>query len=209
LETSQLVSKKNDYNRNYTLEVGANRKFILSHNFEDIDAPYFKKIGVKIVLKLMQTSSISCGGVVIFRNKVLLLYKNQHGRHMGWVLPKGNLEDGETYKAAAVREVMEESGVAAKVRKFIGKTQYSFNIAGAPAKISKTVYWYLMSTDAFTCKPQAEEYFADVGFYKKHEAYHLLKYNDERQIMTKAFTEYNQVNKLTYIREDEKNAQNM
>ena len=142
----------------------------------------------------MHTSAISCGGVVIFRNKVLLLYKNQNGRHVGWVLPKGALEDGETYKSAAIREVLEESGVNARVRKYIGKTSYSFytSCAEEREKISKSVYWYLMSTDSFTCTPQAEEYFADVGFYKKHEAYHLLKYQDERQIMTKAFAEYNQ-----------------
>lgn len=152
----------------------------------------------------MKTSAVSCGGVVIFRGKVLLLYKNQNGRHVGWVLPKGTLEEGETYKAAAVREVLEESGVTAKVRKFIDKTAYSFHStsAGIREKISKTVYWYLMSTDSFTCKPQAEEYFADVGFYKQHEAYHLLKFQDERQIMIKAFAEYGKKKHIKRIRED-------
>ena len=31
----------------------------------------------------------SCGGVVIFRGKILLLYKNYRNRYEGWVLPKG------------------------------------------------------------------------------------------------------------------------
>ena len=147
---------------------------------------------MKLYLKLLQTSTTSCGGVVIFRNKVLLLYKNPHNKHAGWVLPKGTLEPGETYKAAALREVKEESGVTAKVRKYIGKTQYSFisNGVAEKHKISKTVHWYLMATNSFECKPQAEEHFADVGFYKQHEAYHLLKFQDERQIMRQAFTEY-------------------
>ena len=30
----------------------------------------------------------SCGGVVIFRGKILLLYKNFKNRYEGWVLPK-------------------------------------------------------------------------------------------------------------------------
>jgi len=47
-----------------------------------------------------------------------------------------------------------------------------------------------MSAGSFYCKPQAEEFFADVGFYKQHEAYHLLKFHDERQIMRRAFVEY-------------------
>lgn len=140
----------------------------------------------------MQYSTISCGGVVIYRSRVLLLYKNQNGKYMGWVLPKGTLEDGETYKAAALREVKEESGVTAKVRKYIGKTQYAFYSTGTEERqrISKTVHWYLMTADSFECKPQAEEYFADVGFYKQHEAYHLLKFHDERRIMRQAFIEY-------------------
>lgn len=34
----------------------------------------------------------SCGGVVIFRGKVLLLYKNYKNKYEGWVLPKGTVE---------------------------------------------------------------------------------------------------------------------
>ena len=162
---------------------------------------------MKLHLKLLQTSTISCGGVVIFRNRVLLLYKNQHGRHMGWVLPKGNLEPGETYKAAALREVKEEAGATAKVRRYLGKTQYSFYSTASDERlqISKTVHWYLMTTNSFDCKPQAEEYFADVGFYKQHEAYHLLKFHDERRIMRQAFAEINFIHKG---REGQKNVQN-
>ena len=33
--------------------------------------------------------AISCGGVVIFRGKILLLYKNFKNKYEGWVLPKG------------------------------------------------------------------------------------------------------------------------
>ena len=139
-----------------------------------------------------QTSTISCGGVVIHRGKVLLLYKNQQGKYTGWVLPKGNLEENETHKAAALREVKEESGVTAKALKYLGKTQYSFDavVKQERHRVSKVVHWYLMATDSYYCKPQAEEYFADVGFYKQHEAYYLLKFHDEKQIMQRAFAEY-------------------
>jgi len=140
------------------------------------------------------TVIVSCGGVVIYRNKVLLLYKNHNGRHKGWVLPKGSLEMGETLKQTALREVKEESGVDARIQRYLGKTKYTFKGVprGMPGDsaaeiVSKTVHWYMMTTNSFDCKPQAEEYFMDVGFYKQHEAYHLLKYNDERQIMCKAY----------------------
>ena len=32
----------------------------------------------------------SCGGVVIFRGKILVLYKNYKNKYEGWVLPKYN-----------------------------------------------------------------------------------------------------------------------
>ena len=40
----------------------------------------------------------SCGGVVIFRGKILLLYKSYKNKYEGWVLPKGTVEAGEEYK---------------------------------------------------------------------------------------------------------------
>ena len=50
----------------------------------------------------------SCGGVVIFRGKILLLYKNIKNKYEGWVLPKGTVEAGETHEETALREVLEE-----------------------------------------------------------------------------------------------------
>ena len=135
--------------------------------------------------------AVSCGGIVIHRSKVLLLYKNQNGKYMGWVLPKGTVERGESMKQTALREVREEAGVSARIIKYIGKTQYSFR--GTDDTVSKTVHWYLMTADSFHCKPQIEEYFSDVGYYKRHEAYHLLKFHDERQVMSRACAEYGKI----------------
>ena len=47
--------------------------------------------------------AVSCGGIVIYKLKILLLYKNQNGRYMGWVLPKGTVEEGENYGQTALR----------------------------------------------------------------------------------------------------------
>ena len=44
-------------------------------------------------------NATSCGGVVIFRGKILLLYKNIKNKYEGWVLPKGTVEEGEDYNA--------------------------------------------------------------------------------------------------------------
>ncbi len=130
----------------------------------------------------------SCGGVVIFRGKILLLYKNYKNRYDGWVLPKGTVEDGEEYKETAIREVEEETKATASIIKYIGKSQYSFNTPYN--KVVKDVHWYLMKAESYYSKPQKEEYFIDSGYYKYNEAYHLLKFSNEKQILEKAYKEY-------------------
>ena len=114
----------------------------------------------------------SCGGVVIYRGKILALYKSYKNRYEGWVLPKGTVEQGETHIQTALREVREEAGVKASVVKYIGKSHY------------------LMTADNYHSRPQREEFFVDSGYYKFHEIYHLLRFSNEKQIVEKAYQEY-------------------
>ncbi len=130
----------------------------------------------------------SCGGVVIYRGKILVLYKRYRNKYEGWVLPKGTVEDGETHEETAVREVKEESGASVIPRKFIDTTHYSFTTS--KGIVSKSVMWYLMSSDSYYSKPQREEFFEDSGYYKYNEAIHLLRFTNERQILAKAYSEY-------------------
>ena len=50
----------------------------------------------------------SCGGVVIFRGKVLVLYKNYKNKYEGWVLPKGTVEPGEVNVTQQKNNMMEQ-----------------------------------------------------------------------------------------------------
>lgn len=136
----------------------------------------------------MIKQAVSCGGVVIFKGKVLLLYKNFKNKYDGWVLPKGTVEEGEEYEETALREVKEESGVSGSIVKYVGKSRYSFT--ANDDVVEKSVHWYLMQADSFYCRPQREEDFYDAGFYKYHEAFHLLRFPNERQIMEQAYSEY-------------------
>ena len=137
--------------------------------------------------------TVSCGGVVIYRGKILLLYKNYRNKYEGWVLPKGTVEPGEEYAETALREVREESGARAGIVKYIGKSEYSFTIP--EDTVEKDVHWYLMSTDSYYSKPQKEEFFVDSGYYKYHEAWHLLKFANEKQILERAYNEYQELRK--------------
>jgi ADP-ribose pyrophosphatase YjhB (NUDIX family) len=53
--------------------------------------------------------SFSAGGVIIGPNKKVVLV-SQSGRK--WSLPKGRIEKGEDHKAAALREIEEETGLS-------------------------------------------------------------------------------------------------
>ena len=54
----------------------------------------------------------------------------------------------------------------------------------------KDVHWYLMRSNSYLSRPQREEFFVDSGYYKYHEAYHLLKFPNEKDILEKAYNEY-------------------
>ena len=137
--------------------------------------------------------AVSCGGIVIFRGKILVLYKNVQGRYEGWVLPKGTVEEGEAFEETALREVKEEAGANASIMKFIGTSQYSFTVP--EGDVSKEVHWYLMMAENYYSKPQREEFFMDSGYYKYHEAAHLLKFPNERQMLDKAYRTYVEMRK--------------
>lgn len=130
----------------------------------------------------------SCGGVVVFRGKILLLYKNYHRHYDGWVLPKGTVEEGETFEETALREVKEESDADATIMSYIGSSDYTFTVP--EGMVNKTVHWYLMRGESYHSKPQKKEFFEDSGFYKYHEAYHLLKFPNEKQILKQAYQEF-------------------
>jgi len=148
-------------------------------------------LGGSMKVNIKEKTIVSCGGVVIYRGKALVLYhKSKLGA--GWVLPKGKQERQESHEETACREVREETGSKVRIVKPLGRTQYSFSRSGTVIK--KTVHWYLMSAVSYYCKPQLSEGFSDGGFYKQHEAYHLLRYQDEKEILCRAFVEYAQKN---------------
>lgn len=102
----------------------------------------------------------AAGGVVLNQHDEILLI---HRRGF-WDLPKGKIDKGETREDAAVREVMEETGLEdvtliepIEFKNVLNKATYhSYFIDGKPAL--KVSYWYLMSTDETSgLVPQLEE----------------------------------------------------
>jgi 8-oxo-dGTP pyrophosphatase MutT (NUDIX family) len=124
---------------------------------------------------------VSSGGVVVFGNAILLL-KKYNG---DWVLPKGRLEEGESIRTAALREVLEETGVKGEVIDYLGEVNYRYKNLRRNETVYKTVHWYLMKTSSMDCVPQRKEGFVDARFVHINKAKDLLRYTDERKIISK------------------------
>jgi 8-oxo-dGTP diphosphatase len=60
-----------------------------------------------------------------------------------WVLPKGKLNPGERARAAAKREVLEETGHQVSVHEFLGSMSYP-----AEGKIKIVQFWHMQPIDA-------------------------------------------------------------
>jgi 8-oxo-dGTP diphosphatase len=67
---------------------------------------------------------MAAGGIVLRQAKTPLVAVVRLRKRNEWVLPKGKLDDGETPRAAAEREVMEETGHDVFVHEFLGTLVY-------------------------------------------------------------------------------------
>ena len=85
---------------------------------------------------MARVSVLAAGGIVLRRQQPPLIAVVRLRKRDEWVLPKGKLDDGETPRAAAKREVLEETGHNVTVHEFLGTLAYDF---GGRSKIVH--YW--------------------------------------------------------------------
>jgi 8-oxo-dGTP diphosphatase len=79
---------------------------------------------------------LAAGGIVLRREQPPLVAVVRLRKRDEWVLPKGKLDDGETPRAAARREVLEETGHNVTVHEFLGTLVYE---SGGRSKVVH--YW--------------------------------------------------------------------
>src|SRR6266436_9185915 len=100
--------------------------------------------GIKIVdvgREMARAPVLAAGGIVLRSGETPLIAVVRLRKRNEWVLPKGKLDDGETARDAAVREVVEETGHEVAVHEFLGTLVYE---SGGRSKV---VHYWRMETN--------------------------------------------------------------
>lgn len=126
----------------------------------------------------------SSGGVVFKKNGGVfwLIIKPRPSKlfpNERYQLPKGHVREGESTEAAAVREVLEETGVKAKIIRKVGSNKFPLKIGDE--KIFKIVTYYLMEylSGELTVNDEVEELF----WLSFDEARKKLTFYDDKKIL--------------------------
>lgn len=141
--------------KNFDLKQVKLGKVIKELNATDLqEARLIHKNGNKLLKKfLKKLPNVIAGGGKVYNDKgeILFIYRNDK-----WDLPKGKIEGVESIEETAIREVMEETGVAGlEITKPLETTYHIFKRNGR-YKI-KITYWFEMKT-SFTGDLYAQEF---------------------------------------------------
>ncbi len=119
----------------------------------------------------------AAGGVVVdVEGRVLLVHRP---RYDDWTLPKGKLDPGETFEAAALREVREETGLACALGRELPGTSYRDN-----KDRPKVVRYWQMEVEGGEFEPNDEV--DEVRWLAPGEAAELLSYDRDREVLQAA-----------------------
>lgn len=108
-----------------------------------------------------------------WQSRIAVIYRN---RRRDWCLPKGKLDEGETFEQAAFREIKEETGCTVELLDFAGDVEYEVN--GRPKLVK---YWHTKLVGEPDFQPNEEV--ALVEWLNIEAALDRLDYDSERQFL--------------------------
>jgi 8-oxo-dGTP diphosphatase len=119
----------------------------------------------------------AAGGVLVCEGRVAVVHRPKYD---DWSLPKGKLEPGESWEAAARREVREETGIDPRLQDELPPAEYR-DRRGRP----KTVrYWRMAAVEdtGFIATAEIDE----LRWLAPAEAVELLSYPHDRELVEQA-----------------------
>ena len=117
--------------------------------------------------------------------KILLVYYHNEPFSDNVAFPKGHLEEGESEEQAAMREVVEETGLQNPriVRKLGIVSRLSKEDSGET--VFKDIHLFLMQIDSFVHGKAEERY----GWFSYEEALQKLSFQEEKDFLKKIWPE--------------------
>jgi 8-oxo-dGTP diphosphatase len=100
-------------------------------------------------------------------------------RRDDWSLPKGRLDRGETWQAAARREIAEETGCDVRLGAFAGAKLY---VDRPEPKL--VLYWHMQAVRVGP--PEAQGEVDDVAWLSRREALSRLDHGSDRRLLLRA-----------------------
>jgi 8-oxo-dGTP pyrophosphatase MutT (NUDIX family) len=130
---------------------------------------------------------ISAGGVVYRRDgeaiEVILASRRTRRGDLAWGLAKGGIEEGESAEDAAIREVLEETGLTADIEADLGDTKYFY--VWDDVRIRKTVHFFLMQHTGGDTDDRDDE-MEEVRWFPLERALKRAAYRGERDMLQRA-----------------------
>jgi len=132
-----------------------------------------------------RVEEVSAGGLVVDKSgeQGLLIGRIDKRGRMLWSLPKGHIEAGESPEDAALREVLEETGIKSSITRSLGVIDFWFMAEGK--RIHKTVHHFLFSELSGTLEPQVSEV-DEVKWFPLDDIAKTLAYPDERKLIQRS-----------------------
>src|SRR3954470_10904779 len=115
----------------------------------------------------------AAGGVVLRDGMIAVVHRPKYD---DWSLPKGHVEEGETWEQAALREVAEELGIHARTVRALDPVRYR-----TPKGRDKEVRYWLMEPVSGEFTPNDEV--DDVRWLAPDEARSALSYEADRTLI--------------------------
>lgn len=128
----------------------------------------------------------SSGGVVLaVRDGLTFVALIATRNSTRWGLPKGAVGEGETSEAAALREVLEETGLVARIIRPLDTIEYYFR--AGETLVQKRVDFYLMEYVAGELVPQLSEV-DDVRWFELGASLQQASFDSERKLLEGALS---------------------
>ena len=147
------------------------------------ESPFSKIFHKKPAIKEIVREPTS-GGIVFRMSRdgkdiEVLLIQDSKDR---WTIPKGHIEQGETAKQTAIREIGEESGLHhVQVLTWLGKIHFKYRRQDKLVLMTTQIY-LVRSLDDHE-KPQKEKWMNGIKWFEFNEALNAIEYEDIEKLM--------------------------